>query len=119
MKKFELKRLSVYHMAKERWNRKYNKPVVLDFLMGICKDREMDEAVQFTCMVIANIATYFFALSFWGWILTYIGLSGIYTTSFAALDTYNTYKYRIRQDVIKSIYKVMGVELDIFGNPRK
>lgn len=100
-----LKNLSLYHVLKKRYearSRLFGHRSSVDFLSHICEYREMDAPVMIVTSVIAALITIILGKGFFWFLIIDSILFGLTTLTLAIIDTYNTYKYRLRQ-------KMMGI----------
>lgn len=115
----KLRKYSLYHVLSDRWNCKFRKQAVINFLSHICRDDNLNSAYFPIQFVTALIIAVYFNFTFWGFTGIFVLMHFSSSVFTAAVDTYNTYKYRIRQATIKSIYQMMEIEVDRFGKPIK
>lgn len=115
----KLRKYSLYHVLKDRWDCKFRKQAMVDFLSHICREDNLNSAYFPIQFVISMAVAVYFNYTFGGFIGVFFLIHCSCSIFTAAVDTYNTYKYRIRQATIRSIYQMMEIEVDRFGKPKK
>jgi len=102
------KEYSLYHVIKTRRANKYLGKGKINFLSGICKQERLAEAIATISVIILLASFTIFSLG----ISAVIGLSSYILMSLilAITDTTNMYNYRVRQNTIKSVNRILGLK---------
>ena len=105
-----LKRLSLYHVLKARHENRFLGDTAIDFLSHICKSRKLDAPLIMITTVIAVCLVLWLGKGFFWFLIIDSLLFASITFCIAAIDTYSTYKYRLRQKMISIIRTLFNVE---------
>jgi hypothetical protein len=103
------KRFSLFHLIQDRRERKFHKDTIVDFFSFLSKNEDYHQALNLTCFVAGVVTMSYFGWAWWTLFIVHVGLYASLTVPLAALDTYNQYKYRLRQRTIKSIERILGI----------
>ena len=52
------KSLSIYHVLKKRWNRKFSKQTIVDLLSFLSRDRDIDSSLKLVLDVLEDMGVY-------------------------------------------------------------
>jgi hypothetical protein len=113
------KRFSIYHAIKKRRERQFSEDTIINFFVVLNQDSNFYLPIVIITTVIATSLAFYLNLGLMGWLLLDLVLYGTTATILAIFDTYYTYKYRLRQNTITSLYKMMEIEVNHWGNPVK
>lgn len=108
-----LKNLSLYHVLKKRYearSRLFGLTSSVDFLSHICKYREMDVPIMIATSAIAVWTAVILGKGFFWFLIVDSILFGVTTLTLAIIDTYNTYRYKLRQSMMRIINTLLDVK---------
>lgn len=103
------KRFSLYHVIQNRLDNKFIKHTWVDFFSHVTNYSEFGTAIWLATTIISFALHWYMGWTILTWLIVDWLMYGFCTFIVAIVDTYATYKYRIRQQGQKSIKRILNV----------
>lgn len=104
------KRYSLYHVMLKRVKNRFIAKTKTDFLSGISKQENLGEGVATISLIIFLIT--FVNVGITASVLVSLSSFLLMSLVIAIVDTRYMYNYRVRQQTIKSVKRILGIDDD-------